>query len=41
MYKKQQAEAAKVAQQHATKERHKVKKERADELATARALKKQ
>jgi hypothetical protein len=41
LYKKEQAEAAKVAQQHATEERCKAKKERADELAAAWTLKKQ
>jgi hypothetical protein len=41
LYKKQQAEAAKVARQHATEERRKTKKERADELAAVRTLKKQ
>lgn len=40
-YKKQQAEAAKVARQHAAEERRKAKKARAEELATARALKQQ
>ena len=41
IYKKQQAEAAKVARQHAAEERCKAEKERADKLAAARALKKQ
>jgi hypothetical protein len=41
LYKKQQAEAAKVARQHAAEERCNAKKARADELAAARALKKQ
>jgi hypothetical protein len=41
LYKKQQAKAAKVAQQHATEECCKAKKKHADELAAARTLKKQ
>jgi hypothetical protein len=41
LYKKKQAEAAKVARQHAKEEREKEKKVRAEELAAARALKKQ
>jgi preprotein translocase subunit SecD len=38
-YKKKQAEAAKVARQHAAEERRKAKKARAEELAAQRALK--
>jgi hypothetical protein len=40
LYKKQQAEAAKVARQHAAEERREAKKARAAELAAERALKK-
>jgi hypothetical protein len=38
---KQQAEAVKVARQHATEERREAKKARAEELAAARELEKQ
>jgi hypothetical protein len=41
LYKKQIAEAAKVARQEAAEERRKEKKAKAEELAAARALKKQ
>jgi hypothetical protein len=41
LYKKKQAEAAKVAQQQAAEERVKLKKAKAEKLAAARALKKQ
>jgi hypothetical protein len=41
LYQKQQAEAAKMARQHAKEERAKEKKARAEELAAARALQKQ
>jgi hypothetical protein len=41
LHKKQQAQAAKVASQHATEERCKAKKECTDELAAAQTLKKQ
>ena len=40
-YKKQLAEAAKVARQHAKEERDRERKARAEELAASRALKKQ
>ena len=41
MYKKQQAEAAKVARQNAAKEKREANKARAAELTAQRALKKQ